>query len=232
MSVAMLQRNLAARGFDPGPADGLFGRRTYQAMADYITDRAAPAGVGDLLALNLRLGDINTRRRLIHFFAQVTHESRFRPAAESLNYSIAGLKATFSSYRISRADCDLYGRKPGRPANQQAIANRVYGGTWGRNNLGNSEPGDGWRYRGRGLIQLTGRSNYRRTAPEFEINPDLALTPAGSVRAAVDFWRTRGLNPPADRDDIEAVTRAINGGVNGLAERVALTNKMRTIWPD
>lgn len=232
MSVVTLQKNLATRGFDPGPIDGLFGRRTYQAMADYISDRRAPAGTGDLLALNLRLGDITSRRRMIHFFAQITHESGFRPRAESLNYSVAGLKATFSAHRISRADCDRYGRKPGRPANQEAIGNRVYGGTWGRNNLGNTEPGDGYRYRGRGLIQLTGRTNYRRTAPEFEINPDLVLTPAGSVKAAVDFWRSRGVNPPADRDDVAAVTRVINGGVNGLADRIALTNKMKAIWPD
>lgn len=232
MSVASLQRNLASRGFDPGPANGLLGRRTYQALADFVSDRQAPAGTGDLLALNLRLGDITTRRRLMHFFAQITHESGFRPRGESLNYSVAGLKSTFSAHRISRADCDRYGRKPGRPANQEAIANRVYGGTWGRNNLGNTELGDGYRFRGRGLIQLTGRANYRRTAPEFEINPDLVLTPAGSMKAAVDFWRSRGVNPPADRDDVAAVTRIINGGVNGLAHRIALTDRIRSIWPD
>lgn len=232
MSVATLQKNLKAKGFDPGPADGLFGRRTYQAMADFISNRQAPAGTGDLLALNLKLGQITTRRRLIHFFAQISHESGFLPRSENLNYSIPRLKVVFSSKRISRADCDLYGGKKGRRANQEAIANRVYGGAWGRKNLGNTEPGDGYRYRGRGLIQLTGRSNYRRTAPEFEINPELVATPAGSVKAAVDFWRSRGANPAADRDDVAGVTYIINGGYNGLEDRTTLTNKLKAIWPD
>lgn len=231
MSVTALQQNLKAKGFDPGIIDGVLGKNTYGALAAYISDGRAPNGTGDLLALHLRGGDIVNRLRIIHFFAQVTHESGFRPTEENLNYSVAGLKATFSRYRISNAQCEALGRAPGRPANKEAIANTVYGGSWGRTNLGNTQPGDGYRYRGRGLIQLTGRSNYRRTAPEYEINPDLVLTPAGSIKAAVDFWRTRGLNAASDADDLTRVTRIINGGAHGLAERKALTAKLKAIWP-
>ncbi len=231
MSVTALQQNLKARGFDPGIIDGLLGKDTYQALANYISDGRAPKGTGDLLALNLKGGDIVNRLRMIHFLAQVTHESGFRPIAESLNYSVAGLKATFSRQRISSAQCEALGRSAGRPADQQGIGNTVYGGSWGRTNLGNTLGGDGYRYRGRGLIQLTGRANYRRTGTEFEINPDLVLTPAGSIKAAADFWRTRGLNVASDADDVVRVTKIINGGDKGLAERKALTAKLKAIWP-
>lgn len=231
MSVTALQQNLKAEGFDPGVVDGVLGRDTYQALAGFISDGRAPSGAGGLLALNLRGGDIVNRLRMIHFFAQVTHESGFRPVEENLNYSVAGLKATFSRQRISNAQCEALGRKPGRPADKVGIANAVYGGSFGAANLGNTQPGDGHRFRGRGLIQLTGRANYRRTGAEYEVNPDLVLTPAGSIKAAADFWRTRGLNPASDADDVTRVTRIINGGVNGLDHRRALTSKLKAIWP-
>ncbi|MGV8929144.1 MAG: hypothetical protein ACOH1E_05300 [Brevundimonas sp.] len=231
MSVTALQQNLKAKGFDPGVIDGLLGRDTYQALATCISDGRAPNGTGALLALSLKGGDISNRLRMIHFFAQITHESGFRPTEENLNYSAAGLKATFSRQRISSARCEALGRLPGRPADKPGIANAVYGGSWGRTNLGNTQPGDGYRYRGRGLIQLTGRSNYRRTSGEFEVNPDLVLTLAGSIKAATDFWRTRGLNAASDADDVTRVTRIINGGDNGLADRRALTAKLKALWP-
>jgi putative chitinase len=231
MSVAKLQDNLRAKGFDPGVTDGALGAFTYQALAQYLNDGKAPKDVGTHLALHLRNGQINTRLRVIHFFAQVSHESGFRPISENLNYATPRLMSLFSRARISEADCRRHGRGDGRQANPEAIANCVYGGEWGRRNLGNTEPGDGWRFRGRGLIQLTGRANYRRTGPEYEINPDLVLTPSGSVKAAVDYWRTRGLNPLADADDLEAVTRRINGGTIGLDHRRELTNKAKAIWP-
>jgi putative chitinase len=231
MSVTDLQRNLLAHGYDPKGADGLLGANTYQAMAGFLTGGKAPATVGTLLALHLRPGGIDSRLRLIHFFAQVAHESGFKPVQESLNYRADALRALFSKKRISDADCALYGRTAAHPANQEAIANTIYGGAWGAANLGNTEPGDGYRYRGRGLIQLTGRANYRRTGPEYEVNPELVLVPAGSVKAAVDFWRTRGINPRADADDLVGVTRLVNGGTNGLDDRRALADRLKAIWP-
>lgn len=230
MSVQDLQNNLRAKGYDPGPTDGQAGPRTYQALAGYMSDGKAPAGTGALIAQYAPEGELTTRLRLIHFFAQVSHESGFRPIAENLNYSVDGLKQTFSAARISRAQCEALGRAPGRPADQQAIANIVYGGAWGATNLGNTQPGDGWRYRGRGLIQLTGRANYARTGPAYEADPDQVATPAGSVHCAIDYWRTRGLNAAADIDNVALVTRLINGGDLGLAERTALTDRGKAIW--
>ena len=93
----------------------------------------------------------------------------------------------------------------------------------GRADLGNTEPGDGPRYKGRGLLQLTGRANYRRfgrlIGVDLEAEPRRAAEPRLSLRIACLYWSERGLNAPADLDDLRAVTRAINGGLNGLADR-------------
>ena len=95
----------------------------------------------------------------------------------------------------------------------------------GRADLGNVNPGDGYRYRGRGPIQITGRSNYRRYGQmigvDLEGNPDLAASPAVGIQIACAYWLASRLNAAADRDDIEAVTRLINGGLNGIADRRA-----------
>lgn len=96
----------------------------------------------------------------------------FVPITESLNYSAEALKAKFPS-RISPADADRYGRTT-HIANQPEIANRIYGGAWGKTNLGNTQPGDGWAFRGRGLCQITGRRNY--TLFGLDTNPDAAAT--------------------------------------------------------
>jgi putative chitinase len=93
----------------------------------------------------------------------------------------------------------------------------------GRGDLGNTEPGDGPRYKGRGLIQLTGRANYKRYGDllDFDLvgNPDVAADPPKSLMIACEYWREHGLNTLADHDDIETITRRINGGLNGLASR-------------
>lgn len=93
----------------------------------------------------------------------------------------------------------------------------------GRRSLGNTQPGDGYRYRGRGIIQLTGRANYRRYGEllglPLEENPDLAARPEHAAMIAGAYWKARGLNSRADRDDLEAVTRGVNGGLNGLEAR-------------
>src|SRR5690606_9297192 len=101
--------------------------------------------------------------RAAMFLGQIAVESgQFSTVTESLNYSVDALVKMFGRHRISVPDAERYGRKLGQKANQEALANLLYGGEWGRKNLGNTEPGDGWRFRGRGLKQLTGRDNYRR----------------------------------------------------------------------
>jgi putative chitinase len=160
---------------------------------------------------------IVTKLRSAHFLTQIATETGgLTVLEESLNYSVDGLLKTFSRKRITKAQALALGRKPGRAADQEAIANILYGGAWGAANLGNTEPGDGWRYRGGGLMQTTGRANYRRAG--FEANPEALRTPAGGLKAALTFWSNNDLNRIADRDDIVALRKAVNGGANGLDE--------------
>lgn len=174
--------------------------------------------------------DITSPRRIAGFLSQIGHESAgFAKLEESLNYSTEALLETFSRKRISAEDCYRHGRRRGQPANQEAIANLVYGGPWGRDNLGNTQPGDGWKFRGRGLKQLTGRSNYTRCgtalAEDFITNPDRLLMPVNAALSAGWFWSSNGLNALADRGDVPAMTRIINGGQIGLEQRAGLYAK-------
>jgi len=132
--------------------------------------------------------------------ATAWHETggKMQPNVESLNYSVAGLLNTFGRHRISRADAERLGRKPGEPAlsatRQRAIANILYGGAWGRDNLGNIEPDDGWQYRGRGLAHDTGRRNYglsgRAVGLNLLANPDGLLDLATAVSVLVSGMKT------------------------------------------
>lgn len=157
---------------------------------------------------------VNTPLRIAHFLAQVGHESaQLNTVSENLNYSYAGLLKVFGKYFNLRTAA-LYARKP------EKIANRVYAN---RMNNGDEKSGDGWKFRGRGLIQCTGRSNYERLAKFIDkpVEETVAYleTPEGAVLSAVWYWHERRINTIADRDDLEAVTRAVNGGLNGLKDR-------------
>lgn len=104
----------------------------------------------------------------------------------------------------------------------------------GRRDLGNTQAGDGIRYHGRGIFQLTGRANYRRFGEllgiDLEAEPERAKEPETSLRVAFAYWTERAINPAADADEIERVTRLINGGRNGLAERARYLAKAKNIW--
>lgn len=168
---------------------------------------------------------INTPLRQAHFIAQIAHESNgFKTLRENLNYSVDGLLKNFSRSRISEADANKYGRTNTQPANQQAIANAIYGGAWGLKNLGNTAFGDGWKYRGAGLIQLTGRANF--TKANQALNFDLVNRPERvaednliAALAAGWYWDDKGLNALADKDDVVAISKVINGGDKGLDDR-------------
>lgn len=101
----------------------------------------------------------------------------------------------------------------------------------GRADLGNTQPGDGVRYKGRGPIQCTGRANYRTFGNtlgiDFERHPEIVALPSVGLHVALEYWRAKGLNALADRDDVEGITRKINGGVNGLADRKAQLAKLK-----
>jgi putative chitinase len=172
---------------------------------------------------------INTPQRVAGFLSQIGHESGgLARLQENLNYSVLALTAMFGRHRISLEDAKAFGRAPGQTANQEAIANTLYGGAWGARNLGNTQAGDGWRYRGRGLKQLTGRDNYKRCGDALKIdlvaNPDLLLEPGPASMSAGWFWSANGCNSIADHGDMAALTKRINGGDFGLRERTALYN--------
>jgi putative chitinase len=177
--------------------------------------------------------NINTPLRRAHFLAQIDHESNgFRSTRENLNYTVEALLRSFPK-RIAPDEARRHGRTATQPANQEAIANAIYGGDWGAKNLGNTEPGDGWKFIGRGLIQITGRANYAQCsremlgsgqllgAPQLLESAELAALSAGW------FWKSRGLNEFADKDDLEEITRRINGGRNGLEHRKELLDKYK-----
>lgn len=161
--------------------------------------------------------NISTPARMAAFIAQISHESaRLIAIEENLNYSAQGLLSTFGK-RFTTASAKQYARKP------EAIANHSYAG---RNGNGDESSGDGWKYRGRGLIQITGKDNYRACGSALGIdlvgNPDLLLDPANGAAAAGWFWMTHGCNELADHDNFASITKVINGGLNGQKERLAL----------
>jgi len=163
---------------------------------------------------------ITTERRVAHFLSQCAHESGgFKRLEENLNYSAKALRAVFGRYfgDAPKADADEYARNP------EMIANRVYNDTYRKYKMGNTEEGDGWRFRGRGLKQLTGRDNYTRFGKSVgmtaEEAADYVATPAGAIESACWFWDANNLNDIADTDNVVKMTKKINGGNIGLEDR-------------
>lgn len=206
---------------------------TEQQLLQILPNARPIAGIF-LPALNRAMArwKIDSRVRQAAFLAQIGHESgQLRNLVENLNYSVEALLAKFSRDRISEADAKAYGRVAGRSANQQAIANCVYGGAWGAKSLGNKKADDGWRYRGRGLIQLTGRANYAGAgaglALPLEETPELLGQPEHAAMSAAWWWSTHGLNELADAGRFQDIGSIINTGKpgrvpHGAAERKAL----------
>lgn len=171
---------------------------------------------------------INTPLRLCHFLAQCAHESgNFKATSENLNYGAKGLRSIFGKYFPTEAKALEYERKP------EKIANLVYGGRMGN---GPEASGEGFKYRGRGYIQLTGKTNYQafdKVVPEdITTNPDLVATKYPLLSAAW-FWNSRTLNTLADKGaldaDVAAVTKKVNGGTHGLIDRIEKFKKFYAI---
>ena len=164
---------------------------------------------------------INTERRAAHFISQCAHESNnFRSLQENLNYSEKALNAVFGRYFGSashKRNAAEYARNP------EMIANYVYMDEFRKYKMGNVNEGDGWLFRGRGLKQLTGRENYTRFGATVDMTAEEAAeyvaTEKGAVESACWFWDANKLNNIADTDDVVRMTKKINGGNIGLADR-------------
>lgn len=159
---------------------------------------------------------IDTPQRVASFLAQCAHESGgFRALKENLNYRAVTLRKVFPKYFPTDALAEQYAGKP------EMIANKVYANRMGN---GDEASGDGFRYCGRGLIQLTGHDNYARFAESIETPveelPEYLATFEGAVQSACWFWETNNLNQFADSGDILTMTKRINGGTIGLEDRI------------
>jgi putative chitinase len=158
--------------------------------------------------------DITNERRVAGFLAQCAHESNnFKFLKENLNYSADGLKRIFPKY-FKDVDPNDYARQP------EKIANRVYAN---RMNNGDENSGDGWKYRGRGVIQLTGCDNYSRFAKDMDMSLEEVVeyleTIEGAIMSAAWYWNSRKINIAADNNDIVKMTKLVNGGTIGLEDR-------------
>jgi len=165
----------------------------------------------------------NTARQAM-FIAQCAHESgNFTTVEENLNYSADGLTKIFSKY-FRDVDPNEYAHNPAK------IANRVYANRMGN---GDESSGDGYRFRGRGLIQLTGKSNYQACSAALNVDliasPDYLETAEGASRSAAWFWAHNNLNQFADADDIVGCTKRVNGGTIGLEDRTRIYESAKTI---
>lgn len=171
---------------------------------------------------------INTPRRLTHFLGHVYHESgAFRHMVENLDYRATRLMEVWPKRFPTLEKAAPYASNP------VALANLVYGGRYG-----NTQPGDGWRYRGRGFIQLTFKDNYRAASKWSDLDlvgePEQAGEFVGAAHIAAAFWADKDLNEVADGADEAAAilkeTKLINGGTKGLAERKAAIGRAQQIW--
>lgn len=192
------------------------------AMGDYLSNTSLGKSIKSrqnlsLLTQQMDAAGITDPRERASFLAQMHHESAgFSSKSENLNYSAAGLRKTFGKYFKTDEEAARYAHNPA------AIANKVYAG---RN--GNTEAGDGYKYRGRGFIQLTGKGNYAEASKALGLdlvnNPDMAADPAIAAKIATWFWQRDSKLVAAGRSgNIEASTKIINGGKNGLADRKQL----------
>ena len=167
--------------------------------------------------------NISTTQRQAAFIGQCQHESNnFRTLEENLHYSADGLMRTWPSRFPSADVAEQYANNP------EKIANKVYAGR-----MKNTEEGDGWKFHGRGLIQLTGRENYdncgKGIGAVLADKPQLLVEPYYACMSAGWFWNKKGLNDLADKRDYPEMTKRINGGLLGLADRIAKIDKAKEI---
>lgn len=170
--------------------------------------------------------------RVAHFMAQILHESgAFTIQFENLNYSAERLPKVWPKrfLPLGPLDPQLYAHNP------EKLANEVYGGR-----MGNNLPGEGFKYRGRGLLQLTGKDSYAEAstilrksdsnAPDFTSEPDAVVNAEWCLKVAASEWDAKGCNELADQDAIHTITKRINGGLIGISERIEWSKRTKNIW--
>lgn len=210
MDVLAIQKKLKAAGYNPGPLDGDIGPKTYTALINWMVRKdlgALSVLLGRAMAADFPKYGIVTPLRIMHFLAQAAHETGgFKYLAE-LGSGRDANKDGFDDY-LQRYDF--------------------------RKDLGNNKTGMGPKYRGRGIFQLTGYFNYlafgKRLGIDLVSLPEKAGEPEISVTLACLYWTDRKINVVADKDDIVAVTKKINGGRNGLDDRTAYLNRLKTLF--
>lgn len=175
---------------------------------------------------------VNTNLRIAHFMAQTEHESGLKPISENLNYSADGLLKYFHKYFPNEQEANAFEHHP------MLIANRVYANRMGN---GNEVSGEGWKYRGRGFLQITGKEQYFNLSIDTDLdclkNPDLLLQEANAIIAALWFWDKHNLNALADNDDLDSISDLINlghktqkiGDANGYVDRKELLTKWKNL---
>lgn len=196
-------------------------------VSELLTDNEHPEVLVEIFNRVLPRYEISTRNRVAGFLAQCGHESGdFTDLEENLNYGAERLHEVFRKHFPTVQSARAYEHDP------EKIANRIYGGRYGN---GPESSGDGYKFRGRGAIQLTFRANYQEFAEAIGITVDDAApfcaTLEGAVESACWFWRKRGLNAVCDDDDIVRMTRIINGGINGLPDRRERYEKAKKLLP-
>ena len=198
---------------------------TVKQFSSIIPENKKPQDVVDALNPLLKKYNINTVNRVAGFLAQCGHESAgFNILKENLNYSAKGLRGVFSKYFPDDAIAAKYERKP------EMIASRVYANRMGNANEASK---DGYKFRGRGAIQLTGHDNYKAFADSIDMTIDEVIpyleTLEGALESACWFWKKTRINDLCDNDDIVTMTKRINGGTNGLADRKAHYEKAKKV---
>lgn len=176
----------------------------------------------DVLAHHMSLSGIDEPRYMAMFLAHLGHESGdLMSLEENFNYSVVALLQLFGRHRITEEEANAFGRGNGHPANQEHLANILYGGEWGLENLGNEVYGDGWKHRGQGPIQLTGKYNHRICGEDIGVDlvadPGLLVRdPEIGVMSALWYW-----DKHVSGHDMKTTTYQINRGYNGLEDRQA-----------
>jgi putative chitinase len=233
IDVRKLQRALIAAGFYKGSVDGDMGKRSYAALFSAAARRDlgdVGLAIGEGCVASFSLAALNGNGlRIAHFIAQTATETGgYSAMSENLNYSAAAMMRVWPSRFANLDAAKAYVNNP------EALANKVYGGRLGN---GPEASGDGYRFRGRGLIQLTGRDNYAKREAETGINllsrPDKAADPVRAVKIACLYWASRKINAAADlgNDDatIKKVRKLVNGGEIGLADAKIYFGRARAL---